>query len=208
LKKGNSDRCEPLKSLSVLFFLNSAATPKNGNFVGAGQKSGKFWTFNADKGALAWATQVSPGGLTGGLQWGSASDGNRIYVANSNSGLKGAANPPEVWDLQNGTTTLAGGWSALDAKNGKKLWERVDPNGSRAEAAVSIANGVVFGCNLDPVKGTMYALDSATGNVLWSYDSGGSCNAGPSIVDGMVFWGSGTFQGNPYAPHKVFAFGL
>jgi len=60
---------------------------------------------------------------------------------------------------------------------------------------VSVAKGVVFGCNLAAGQGTMYALDAETSIPLWSYDSGGPCNAGPSIVDGMVFWGSGTFNG-------------
>jgi len=86
------------------------------------------------------------------------------------------------------------------------LWTTADPAGSRAEAAVSGANGVVFGCNLDPARGTMYALNAKTGAVLWSYDSGGACNAGPSIADGMVYWGSGTFTG--FGPKKDFAFGL
>ena len=83
---------------------------------------------------------------------------------------------------------------------------------------MSGANGVVFGCNLDQVFGTMYALDAKSGKVLWSFNGGsgqspfvsgvfGACNAGPSIVDSMVFWGSGTFQGAP-GPKKVFAFGL
>jgi len=71
---------------------------------------------------------------------------------------------------------------------------------------VSVAKGVVFGCNLAAGQGTMYALDAETSIPLWSYDSGGPCNAGPSIVDGMVFWGSGTFNG--FGPKKVFAFGL
>ena len=74
-----------------------------------------------------------------------------------------------------------------------------------AEAAVSGANGVVFGCNL-AAGGTMRALNARTGEVLWSFDSGGPCNAGPSIADGMVYWGSGTFNG--FGPKKVFAFGL
>jgi polyvinyl alcohol dehydrogenase (cytochrome) len=52
----------------------------------------------------------------------------------------------------------------------------------------------------------MYALNAKTGVVLWSYDSGGAGNAGPSIADGMVYWGSGTFTG--FGPKKVFAFGL
>jgi polyvinyl alcohol dehydrogenase (cytochrome) len=38
--------------------------------VGAGAKSGIFWTFRAKDGKLAWSTQVSPGGVTGGMQWG------------------------------------------------------------------------------------------------------------------------------------------
>ena len=81
-----------------------------------------------------------------------------------------------------------------------------DPQESRAEGAVSGANGVVFGCNL-AAAGTMYALDAKTGATLWSYDSGGPCNAGPSIADGVVYWGSGTFV-SPGGPKKVFAFSL
>jgi len=77
---------------------------------------------------------------------------------------------------------------------------------------VSGANGVVFGCNMDPVNGTMYALDARSGAVLWSFNSNansptyGACTAGPTIADGMVFWGTGTFTGA--GPKKVFAFGL
>lgn len=177
-----------------------------GGLVGAGQKSGRFWAFDAKTGQLAWSTQVAPGGLTGGLQWGSAVHGNRIFVAVANSGMTGAAADPGVWTLKDGSTTKSGGWAALDRKTGAVLWTTKDPLGSRAEAAVSGANGVLFGCNLDPVNGTMYALDERDGKVLWSYNSGGSCNAGPSIADGMVFWGTGTFSG--FGPKKVFAFGL
>jgi len=123
-----------------------------------------------------------------------------------------------VWTLKDGSTTTSGGWASLDARTGAVQWTTKDPLGSRAEAAVSGANGVIFGCNLDQVNGTMYALDAKTGKVLWSYNGGsgaspfvtgvfGACNAGPSIADGMVYWGSGAFQGAP-GPKKVFAFGL
>jgi polyvinyl alcohol dehydrogenase (cytochrome) len=37
----------------------------------------------------------------------------------------------------------------------------------------------------------MFALDAATGNVLWSFAAGSSVNAGATIVDGVVYWGSG-----------------
>jgi polyvinyl alcohol dehydrogenase (cytochrome) len=186
--------------------------------VGAGQKSGMFWTFRAKDGKPAWSRQVAPAGLTGGLQWGSATDGQNIFVAVANSGLTGSGTTPGLWTLKDGTTTTAGGWASLDARTGAVQWTTKDPLGSRAEAAVSGANGVIFGCNLDQVSGTMYALHAKTGKVLWSYDGGsgvspfvsgvfGACNAGPSIADGMVFWGTGAFQGAP-GPKKVFAFGL
>ena len=93
----------------------------------------------------------------------------------------------------------------MDAKKGDLLWTKADPLGGRSEAAVSSANGVIFGCSKAP-PGTMYAMNAATGAVLWSYNSGGFCNAGASVADGMVYWGSGTFQGT--GVKKVFAFGL
>jgi len=37
-------------------------------------------------------------------------------------------------------------------------------NGARAEGAVTLANGVLFGCNMN---GSMYALNAKTGAVLW-----------------------------------------
>jgi polyvinyl alcohol dehydrogenase (cytochrome) len=176
--------------------------------VGGGEKSGVFWSFDRNTGKVDWMTQVAPGGLTGGLQWGSATDGQRIYVAVSNAGLDNAGNPPiaQTWTLPDGTTTPSGGWAALDSTTGKILWALPDPKGSRAEAPVAVANGVVYGCNLDPANGTMYALNAATGAVLWSHNSGGACEAGASIADGVVYWGTGNGQG--YGPHQLFAFSL
>jgi polyvinyl alcohol dehydrogenase (cytochrome) len=176
--------------------------------VGAGQKSGVFWAFRATNGSLAWARQVASGGVTGGLQWGSATVGKRLFVAAANSGpsTNGGGVGALPWTLKDGSTTTAGGWAAMDGRTGALLWTTKDPQNSRAEAAVSDAGGVIFGCNLAPA-GTMYALDATTGAPLWSFDSGGPCNAGPSISDGMVFWGSGTFI-SPGGPKKVFAFGL
>ncbi len=191
----------------MLFGGNGGAN-QGGNLVGAGQKSGMFWAFNAKTGKPAWSRQVTPGGVTGGLQWGSATDGKSIFVAAANSGpsTAGGGVGAMPWTLKDGTTTTSGGWAALDAKKGDVLWTTKDPQGSRSEAAVSGANGVVFGCNLAAGAGTMYALNASTGAVLWSFPSGGPCNAGASIADGMVYWGSGTFNGA--GPKKLFAFGL
>jgi polyvinyl alcohol dehydrogenase (cytochrome) len=37
----------------------------------------------------------------------------------------------------------------------------------------------------------MYALDAQTGVVKWAFASGGWVDGGPSVVDGVVYWGSG-----------------
>jgi polyvinyl alcohol dehydrogenase (cytochrome) len=37
----------------------------------------------------------------------------------------------------------------------------------------------------------MYAIDAATGKILWSMKGAGSVMGGPSVVNGMVYWGNG-----------------
>ena len=56
--------------------------------LGAGQKSGVYWAVNPDNGDIVWKTQVGPGGSLGGLEWGSAYDGTRIYTAVANSNAR------------------------------------------------------------------------------------------------------------------------
>ena len=60
----------------------------------------------------------------------------------------------------------------MDRQTGAVLWTTKDPLGSRSEAPVSAANGVVFGCNLAVNIGRMVAMDANSGAILWSYDSG------------------------------------
>lgn len=162
----------------------------------AGQKSGVFWALDPDDGAVVWATVTGPGGIAGGLQWGSATDGRRIYFANVNSGLV-----PVTID---GVTSSSGFWGALDAATGQILWRTADPNFlSGAFGPVTVANGVVYAGSLggpSPYIGipgnhrtapTMFALDAATGAVKWTHVAGGSVGGGAAVVDGSVYWGSG-----------------
>jgi polyvinyl alcohol dehydrogenase (cytochrome) len=57
---------------------------KHGDIVAAGQKSGIFWGLRADNGTVAWSTIAGPGSSLGGMEWGSATDGERIYFAIAN----------------------------------------------------------------------------------------------------------------------------
>ena len=167
--------------------------------VGAGEKSGDFWALDRDTGTTVWNTKVGPGGLTGGLQWGSSTDGTRIYVAAANS-----------------TGLQRGYWAALSASTGALLWTRPDPSpglgfpgifGYSLQGPVASANGVVYGCSLDP-SGTMAAMHAATGALLWTRASGSSCLGGASIVDGTVYWGTGyrTFAPLTTGGHSLVAF--
>ncbi len=169
--------------------------------IGAGQKSGVYSAFDADTGAMMWATKVGPGASLGGIEWGSATDGKRIYVAISNANgehYKGG---------------VAGSWNALDPLTGAVLWRVPDPNGADDLGPLAVANGVVYAPSMGgaPSMANMFALNAATGDILWSFPSGGSVNAGATIVDGSVYWGSGYshiaragFIGNT----KFYAFGL
>ena len=85
------------------------------------------------------------------------------------------------------------------------------PHGGGTSGPVTTANGVVFGCSLDP-HGYMYALNGATGAVLWEFASGGSCLSGAAISNGDVYWGSGYSNfggfGTPNTSNQLRAFTL
>ncbi|HXI72098.1 MAG TPA: PQQ-binding-like beta-propeller repeat protein [Verrucomicrobiae bacterium] len=185
------------------------------NLLGAGQKSGIYWTFDPDTGNIVWSTQAGPGGTLGGLEWGSAVDGRRIYLSVANSSFA-----PFTFTVgpQVGRTVKGGFWSALDAATGQVLWQvagdqppalpsATTPPDAIAitPGAVSFANGVVFAGALDAV-GTMYALDGESGNILWRFASGGSVNSGAAIVDGTVYWGSGYANIDGTPNNKFYAF--
>jgi polyvinyl alcohol dehydrogenase (cytochrome) len=182
--------------------------------IGAGQKSGVYWAVDADTHAVLWKTQVGPGGHLGGIHWGTATDGARVYVGvNNQMGIKyklGGAGD------QAGKETTVGSWAALDSATGATLWQVANPamtaplNGASVNGPLSVVNGVVFGGSMDN-DGMMYAFDATSGKVLWSFKSGGSVYGGAAIVDGVVYWGSGypsSRLGFGSSGKAIYAFGL
>ena len=167
--------------------------------VGFGQKSGVFWALDPPSGDILWSTVVGPGSTTGGIQWGTASDGDRIYAAIGNSLHNAYKLAPQ------GQTITWGSWGALDAHTGQIVWQTADPTkGALDPGAMSVANGVVYAGSY---SGMMYAMDAKAGTILWSFDSGGSVVGGPAIADGVIYWGSGYARIAPGKPNnQVFAF--
>ncbi len=134
------------------------------DLVGVAQKSGFYWTLEADTGEVVWVTWVGPFSEPGGLAQGGAFDGERIYVSVANlentphfvaqapcpGGVCGAGNPtpggaPPIW---------GGSWAALDPGTGEILWQTAEPNNARVYGSPVVANGVVFvgldGCDWRP----------------------------------------------------------
>jgi polyvinyl alcohol dehydrogenase (cytochrome) len=189
----------------------------NSNLIGIGGKSGIYWAVNPDTGSVAWETQVGPGSSLGGIEWGTAFDGTRIYVPIANA--KGVG-----YSLQGGAPANSGSWAALDPATGKILWQTATPGscitfgvgtpqGCMALGPASAIGGVVFVGSMDtnPANPTMFALNAATGNVLWSYVAGSSVNAGPATDGAIVFWGSGYSHFGPLlgtGNNKLFAFSV
>jgi polyvinyl alcohol dehydrogenase (cytochrome) len=111
-------------------------------------------------GDVHWSVPVGPGGTVGGLQWGSAADNSRIYVANNNylsvtadlTNLKSVVNFPTTTNQLPPTSTDGGLAAAVDAYTGEILWTFANPTlhwdgtGKHAwsQAPMTVANGIVF----------------------------------------------------------------
>jgi polyvinyl alcohol dehydrogenase (cytochrome) len=194
----------------------------------AGQKSGVVYALDPDrKGEIVWQTRVGKGSANGGVQWGMASDGQKIYVQVSDVARLRRPNPdPTNPNTSNLDPNAGGGLTALRAENGEKAWfASPAPCGSKPgcspaqPGAVTAIPGVVFSGSLD---GHIRAFSTEDGHVLWDFDtiqtyqtvngvkgSGGSLDgAGPVIIGGMVFVNSGYSKNGGLPGNVLLAFGL
>jgi polyvinyl alcohol dehydrogenase (cytochrome) len=169
--------------------------------VGMAQKSGVYWAFDAETGEVLWHTLIGPWSEPGGLTWGAAYDGQRLYLA-----LTNLEHVPHV--LTSGTAMTGGFWTALDPTTGKILWQTADPQNGAVYAAPVVANGVVYVGSMATSGDQMYALDAATGAILWRFAAGGSVGAHPAVVDGRVYWGSGFGMFGGVHHNRLYVFGL
>jgi polyvinyl alcohol dehydrogenase (cytochrome) len=191
------------------------------------QKSGMAYGLDPDaNGKTLWQTRVGKGGILGGSQWGSASDGTKLYVAISDLAMSAVIDPAApkgyrlVLDPHQG-----GGLYALDPQTGKIVWSAAvvpcDPSRTGCSpaqsAAVTVIPGVVFSGSVD---GHLRAYSASTGSVLWDMDTarsftavdgkaakGGSMDgAGPAVADGMIFVNSGYGQWGGMPGNVLLAF--
>jgi polyvinyl alcohol dehydrogenase (cytochrome) len=180
------------------------------------QKSGIAHALDPDKeGSIIWAYRVGKGSPLGGIQWGSASDGRNMYVANSDiSFTKPSFERGERRVLDPGP---GGGLFAISIATGERIWAAAPPScGTRAfcspaqSSAVTVIPGVVFSGSVD---GHIRGYSTNDGKVIWDFNTeqefktvngvngkGGSIDGpGPTVAGGMVFVNSGygSFAGMP-----------
>ncbi|HET9644849.1 MAG TPA: PQQ-binding-like beta-propeller repeat protein [Burkholderiaceae bacterium] len=167
--------------------------------VGAGQKSGIYWMLDAKTGKLIWSTQLATGAVAGGIQWGTSTDGTRIYAASSNS------------DGQKYKSYKTATFAAMDASTGRILWQIPEPTGwTYAPGPVTVTNGVVLAGSLGR---KVFAFNATNGSKLWAWDVEGATNAGPAVsTDGTIYWGNGYNRWGPNSPgapsHTFYAFSI
>ncbi|GHI04290.1 hypothetical protein AQI88_25995 [Streptomyces cellostaticus] len=182
-------------SAANLYTTEIDGKPKD--LLGIGQKSGVYYALEPATGKTVWQTQVGPGGPLGGIQWGSATDGKRIYV-----GIGNGAHLPWTIKAADGTksTVSSGFFAAVNAATGEIEWQTADPQGKDGQwlddSFITHANGVMYAGSSAPSGNNMYALDGETGKILWDFASGGSVWGGAAVVDGSVYWGSGYYISN------------
>jgi polyvinyl alcohol dehydrogenase (cytochrome) len=146
------------------------------DLVGAGDKAGRYKALDRDTGEEVWSTDLTTGGVLGGVEATAAVADGTIFV--------GSNQADEASGTPTGTATLF----ALDAATGEVEWEH-ELEGS-IFGSPTVANGVVYqGTQLR----TMHAFDAESGDELWTFEPPGDVGGGPSVVDGVVYWGYGFF---------------
>jgi polyvinyl alcohol dehydrogenase (cytochrome) len=193
------------------------------------QKSGVVHAIDPDRtGTILWQTRAGEGSVLGGSQWGSAADARNIYVAISDVGLGGVADPKSAAGFRiTINPKKGGGLHAIDLKTGKIAWStkpavcpESQPICSPAQsAAVTAIPGAVFSGALD---GHLRAYATKDGRLLWDFDTarefptvngkpahGGSLDAtGAAVVGGMVFVDSGYNQYGGMPGNMLLAFSV
>jgi polyvinyl alcohol dehydrogenase (cytochrome) len=225
MNKRDGLNCPPQDSafLDVDFGASTILAQRRGgkDVILAGQKSSTLWALDPDdKGKVLWSRNFGPGSIVGGIHWGIAFDGKRVFA------------PVSVLPGPDGTLSdgQVAGLHAVDVDTGKVLWSflpKGDCSGERAarvknctygiglSGAATVVDGAVLSGSLD---GFLRAFDAKTGEMLFQYDTvrdyaglngvtgkGGAIdNASIIAANGYVFVNSGYGLLGNQPPGNVF----
>ncbi|MBA4747377.1 MAG: PQQ-binding-like beta-propeller repeat protein [Sphingopyxis sp.] len=187
-----------------------------GDVLLAGQKSGLVFGIDPESGKILWQRRAGAGGFNGGIHWGMASDGPRLFVGIADTpGGKAPVGPRRP------------GVHAFASATGKPIWSVIEPQTcpERAfkcetafSAPVTLAGAILLG---GTHNGLIRAYAADTGRLLWSYDTirdfitvngvkarGGSIDsAGPVVAGGYLIVNSGYDKFNEIPGNVLLVFG-
>jgi polyvinyl alcohol dehydrogenase (cytochrome) len=177
-----------------------AKGPGGKDIILAGQKSGDVWALDAATGGKLWNQRVGEGTALGGVHWGIATDGKRVF-APMNDPIR-LLPPPHV---------AKPGLYAFDVKTGKPAWSHAaipSCEGARGKevatcaqmygysAAPLVVDGAVIASNL---LGEVFVFDAKSGKLLKQIDTygpvatiNGVAGKGGAIDSHAISAGAGT----------------
>ena len=172
------------------------------DYLLVGQKSGDVWALDPDNGgAILWREKVGRGGFAGGVHWGMTASRDSLFVPIADTTIIGKFKGEQFPGIH-----------ALDPTSGERKWYTPSEEDCEGKpkpacdrgisAAATSTEELVFAGSFD---GNLRAYDSATGEVLWSFDTfgefvsvsgdiakGGSIESdGPVLYKGHVLVNSG-----------------
>jgi len=189
----------------------------------AGQKSGTVWALDPDRnGKVVWRQDFGEGSPLGGIHWGIAFDGTRVFAPiNRPYGLNappGGAQKPGIHAVKVDTGAVEWTYSAQPDCSGKRA-ELVKTCATNIgfSGAPTVIDGAVISGSLD---GYLHAFDAKTGELLFKFDtarpfetvnkvtaSGGSIdNASIVAANGTLFVNSGYGQFGQMPGNVLLAF--
>ena len=145
------------------------------DIVFAGQKAGTLWALDPDSGKVVWRQDFGEGSPLGGVHWGIAFDGERVFAPINR--------PYGMAPLSNAPRTQKPGIHAVNATTGDVLWTytaepdcsgdrqtrmRTCANNTGLSGAPTVVDGAVIAGSLD---GFLRVFDSKTGAVFYQFDT-------------------------------------
>ena len=150
-----------------------AQRPDGRDIILAGQKSGTLWALDPDnRGKLLWSREFGKGSPIGGIHWGLAFDGTRVFTPIHNFPGPDGLDPNQTPGLH-----------AVDVETGKVLWSfeaKSDCSGDRAvrlkgckgnigmSAAPTVIDGVIVQGSVDSL---LRVFNRETGELLFTFDT-------------------------------------